>query len=79
MTDRQIEGVTLAVVAAIMVHGYVFMTSYNRDAGMRNGGVDTPAPADWRTVDDHRVIQLMTGGFPHVRGERRLRRAPTMA
>ncbi len=64
MTERQIEGVTLAVVAAIMVLGYVFMTPYNRVAGIRIGGVETPAPADWRTVDDHRVIQLKTGGFP---------------
>ena len=64
MTERQIEGATLAVVAMIVVLGYVFMTPYNRVAGIRIGGVETPAPADWRTVNDRRVIQLKTGGFP---------------
>ena len=64
MTEKQIEGVTIAAVAAIVVLGYVFLAPYNRIAGVRIGGVETPPPADWRTVDDHRVIQLKTGGFP---------------
>lgn len=64
MTQRQIEGATIAAVAAIMVLLYVFMTPYNRIAGVRIGGRETPPPSDWRTVDDHRIIQLKTGGFP---------------
>ena len=64
MTDRQIESITLAAVAAIMVLVYVFVTPWNRIAGVRIGGVPTPPPVDWRTVDDQRVIQLKTGGFP---------------
>lgn len=64
MTEKQIEGVTIAAVAAIVVLGYVFLAPYNRIAGVRIGGVETAPPADWRTVDDQRVIQLKTGGFP---------------
>ena len=64
MTQRQIESITLASVAAIMVLVYVFMTPYNRVAGIRIGGIETPPPDDWGTVDDQRIIQLKTGGFP---------------
>ena len=64
MTERQIEGITLVTVAAFMVLLYVFMTPYNRVAGIRIGGFDTPPPDDWRAVDDQRIIQLKTGGFP---------------
>lgn len=64
MTEQRIEGAIIAGVAAIMALVYVFMTPYNRVAGIRIGGVETAPPADWRTVDDERVIQLKTGGFP---------------
>ena len=64
MTENQIEGVTIAAVAAIVVLGYIFLAPYNRIAGVRIGGAETSPPADWRTVDDHRVIRLKTGGFP---------------
>ena len=43
MTERQIESVTIVAVAAIMVLLYVFMTPYNRVAGIRIGGIRYPA------------------------------------
>ena len=53
-------GVTL-VGAAVT---YVFTTPYNRIAGVRLGGAGTPAPSDWRTVNNTGIIQLKVGGFP---------------
>ena len=64
MTNKEIAGVTIGVVVTIAAFTYVFMTPYNRIAGVRIGGVETPAPGDWHTVNDGGVIQLKTGGFP---------------
>ena len=64
MTSTDIAGTTIGVVATIAALTYVFTTPHNRIAGVRIGGVETPAPSDWRTVNDGGVIQLKTGGFP---------------
>ena len=45
------------MVVTIAAVGSVFMTPDNRVAGVRIGGVEPPAPIDWRTVNDRDVIQ----------------------
>ncbi len=64
MTQRSIAGALVGIVVTAAAVGYVFMTPYNRIAGVRIGGVETPAPTDWGTVNDRGIIQLKTGGFP---------------
>ncbi|MCZ6641042.1 MAG: hypothetical protein O7G86_13955 [Gammaproteobacteria bacterium] len=64
ITRVKIAGATLGIVALVASVLYVFMTPYNRIAGVRIGGIETPAPADWNTVNKVGIIQLKTGGFP---------------
>jgi len=63
-TKAKIVGTAVAVVLSVAIVLYVFMTPYNRIAGVRIGGVETPAPTDWTTVNHLGIIQLKTGGFP---------------
>lgn len=60
----KLASITLAVVLVGAAITYVYITPYNRIAGVRIGGVETPPPSDWRTVNNLGVIQLKTGGFP---------------
>ena len=65
MTNKiKIAGIALSGVVLAATVLYVFMTPYNRIAGVRIGGVETPAPADWNTVNNAGIIRLKTGGFP---------------
>ncbi len=57
-------GISLVVLLAIMVTVYIFVTPYNRIAGIRIGGSLTPPPSDWTTVNNIAEVQLKTGGFP---------------
>ena len=57
-------GIVLVLLMAIAATVYIFMTPYNRIAGISVGGSLTPPPADWTTVNDLGVVQLKTGGFP---------------
>lgn len=57
MTPQKIAAIAIGVVVTIAAVGSVFMTPDNRVAGVRIGGVETPAPIDWRTVDERGVIQ----------------------
>lgn len=60
----KIAGISLAALIAIAATTYVFITPYNRIAGVRIGGSLTPAPADWTSIDNFTVVPLKTGGFP---------------
>lgn len=65
MTNRvKIVGMALAVILLIAATGYVFMTPYNRIAGVRIGGTLTSPPSDWNSVTGRGIGQLKTGGFP---------------
>ena len=44
MTIKQFDGVTIGVVVAIATLTYVFMTPYNRIAGVRDPGSGRAAP-----------------------------------
>jgi len=59
-------GVVLVLLLAIAAVVYLFMTPYNRIAGIRIGGSLTPPPADWTDVNDLGVVQLKTGGVPAI-------------
>ena len=57
MTPQKIAAIAIGVVVTIAAGGSVFMTPNNRVAEVRIGGVETPAPIDWRAVNDRGVIQ----------------------
>ena len=57
-------GIALGVVLLIAATTYIFMTPYNRIAGVRIGGTLTPPPSDWNTVNGRGVGNIKTGGFP---------------
>jgi hypothetical protein len=65
MTSKiKIAASSLSVILVIAATAYVFMTPYNRIAGVRIGGTLTPAPVDWNSVNGQGVVWLKTGGFP---------------
>lgn len=65
MTSKvKTAGIGLGVILVIAAILYVFMTPYNRIAGVRIGGTLTAAPADWNTVNGRGVGNIKTGGFP---------------
>ena len=65
MTSKiKIAATAVSVILVIAATAYVFMTPYNRIAGVRIGGTLTPAPADWNSVNGQGVVWLKTGGFP---------------
>ena len=53
--------ITLGVLVLIAAVVFVFVTPYNRTPGVRLGGVQTPTPSDWSTVNDETLLQLKTG------------------
>ena len=58
MTNKVMAGAAVGVVVTVTALTDVFMTPYNRIAGVHTGGVETPVPSDWRTVNDASIIQL---------------------
>lgn len=65
MTSKlRMASVALGIIAVIAATTYVFMTPYNRIAGVRIGGTLTPPPTDWNTVNGRGTGQIKTGGFP---------------
>jgi hypothetical protein len=65
VTSRlKLAGIALGILAVVAALAYVFLTPYQRIAGVRIGGVVTPAPTDWHSVNNNGIIQLKTGGFP---------------
>ena len=65
MTSKlKLAGAGVAVVVVIAAIAYVFTTPYNRTPGVRLGGTETAAPADWRTVDNGPLMQIKPAGFP---------------
>ena len=65
MTSKiKIAGIAAAVVLVVAATTYVFMTPYNRIAGVRIGGTLTPAPSDFTTIGDRAIGTIKTGGFP---------------
>ena len=57
-------GLALGALLAIGAVVFIFVTPYNRTAGVRLGGSLTAAPADWSTVNGTRLMQLKPDGFP---------------
>lgn len=65
MTSKiKLAAIALAVLLVIGFTVYVFTAPYNRFPGIRIGGTLTPAPADWRTIEDLPVADLKLAGFP---------------
>ena len=63
-TRKQIAGIAFIVVLVVAATTYVFVTPYNRTAGVRIGGTITAPPADFTTVFKRGTGQIKTGGFP---------------
>ena len=63
-TKKQIAGIAFIVVLVIAATTYVFVTPYNRTAGIRIGGTLTTPPADFTTAFKRGTGQIKTGGFP---------------
>lgn len=61
---KKIVGLTLAAVLVVAATTYVFVTPYNRIAGVRIGGTLTPPPADFSAAFKRAVGTIKTGGFP---------------
>ncbi len=64
--NTRLASLAIGVVVTLAAVVYVFVAPTNRTAGVRIGGVLTPAPSDRRTVNDAFPIQLKTGGFSPV-------------
>jgi hypothetical protein len=63
-TKKQIAGIAFIVVLVVAATTYVFVTPYNRTAGIRIGGTITAPPADFTTAFKRGTGQIKTGGFP---------------
>ncbi|MBL4821866.1 MAG: hypothetical protein JKY98_12915 [Gammaproteobacteria bacterium] len=61
---KKIAGILVAVVMVVAATTYVFITPYNRIAGVRIGGTLTPAPDDFTTIAEPGIGKIKTGGFP---------------
>lgn len=61
---KKVAGLAFAAVLVIAATTYVFVTPYNRTAGVRIGGTITPPPADFTAAFKRSVGQIKTGGFP---------------
>lgn len=61
---KRVAGIAIGAIAVIAGVTLVFVLPHNRTPGVRLGRVETPAPDDWRTVNDETLMQLKTGGFP---------------
>jgi len=63
-SKTQIAGRVVGVLLVVAATAYVFLTPYNRTAGVRIGGTITPPPADFTTAFKRSTGQIKTGGFP---------------
>ena len=63
-SKKKIAGLAVIAVLVMAATTYTFVTPYNRIAGIRIGGTQTPAPADFTTAFTRTVGQIKTGGFP---------------
>ena len=63
-SKKQIAGIAFLAVLVIAATTYIFVTPYNRIAGIRIGGTITMAPADFTTAFKRTVGIIKTGGFP---------------
>ncbi len=61
---KQVAGLAFGALLVIASTTYVFVTPYNRTAGVRIGGTITAPPADFTTAFKRSVGQIKTGGFP---------------
>ena len=61
---KTIAGIAFAAILVIVATVYVFVTPYNRIAGVRIGGTLTPPPADFTTAYPRAIGKIKTGGFP---------------
>ena len=63
-SKKKIAGLAGVAVLVVAATTYVFVTPYNRTAGVRIGGTITMAPADFTTAFKRTVGIIKTGGFP---------------
>ena len=63
-SKKKIAGLAFTAVLVIAATTYVFVTPYNRIAGVRIGGTLTPPPADFTAAFKRTVGTIKTGGFP---------------
>ena len=64
VSKKNIAGIAFIAVLVIAATTYIFVTPYNRIAGIRIGGTITMAPADFTTAFKRTVGIIKTGGFP---------------
>lgn len=63
-SKTQVAGLALGALLVVAATTYVFVTPYNRTAGVRIGGTITAPPADFTAAFKRSVGQIKTGGFP---------------
>ncbi len=63
-SKKKIAGLAFAALLVVAATTYVFMTPYNRIAGVRIGGTLTPPPADFTSTFKRTIGHIKTGGFP---------------
>ena len=63
-STKKIAGIALTAILVVAATTYVFVTPYNRIAGIRIGGTLTPPPADFTTAFKRTTGIIKTGGFP---------------
>lgn len=63
-SSKRIAGIALAAVLVVAATAYVFLTPYNRTAGVRIGGTLTAPPEDFTKEYPRTIGMLKTGGFP---------------
>ena len=63
-STKKIAGIALTAILVVTATTYVFVTPYNRIAGIRIGGTLTPPPADFTTAFKRTTGIIKTGGFP---------------
>ena len=61
---KKIAAVAIVAVLGIAATTYIFVTPYNRIAGIRIGGTITSPPADFSTAFARGIGTIKTGGFP---------------
>ncbi|PCJ24731.1 MAG: hypothetical protein COA96_08650 [SAR86 cluster bacterium] len=64
ISKQKMTSIVVGIIVVITATTYVFMTPYNRIAGIRIGGTLTAPPTDWNSVKGRGIGQLKTGGFP---------------
>lgn len=63
-SKKKLAGIAVVALLVVAATTYVFVTPYNRTAGVRIGGTITAPAADFTTAFKRGTGQIKTGGFP---------------